>query len=37
MSGARHDEPGAVRVSVRTRWDDCDRYGHVNNAAYLVS
>ncbi len=23
-------------VGVRTRWDDCDRYGHVNNAAYLA-
>lgn len=25
-----------VRVSVRSRWDDCDRYGHVNNAAFLA-
>ncbi len=23
-------------VRVRSRWDDCDRYGHVNNAAYLA-
>lgn len=22
-------------VQVRSRWDDCDRYGHVNNAGYL--
>ena len=22
-------------VRVRSRWDDCDRYGHVNNAAFL--
>lgn len=27
---------GGTRVTVRTRWDDCDRYGHVNNAAYLA-
>lgn len=24
-----------VTVRVRSRWDDCDRYGHVNNAAFL--
>lgn len=24
------------RVQVRTRWDDCDRYGHVNNASYIA-
>ena len=23
-------------VRVRSRWDDCDQYGHVNNAAYLA-
>lgn len=23
-------------VQVRTRWDDCDRNGHVNNAAYVA-
>lgn len=23
-------------VQVRTRWDDCDRLGHVNNAAYAA-
>src|SRR5438128_2406327 len=23
-------------IRVRTRWDDCDRHGHVNNAAYLA-
>lgn len=23
-------------VRVRSRWDDCDRYGHVNNAAFLA-
>ncbi len=23
-------------VQVRSRWDDCDRYGHVNNAGYLA-
>ena len=22
-------------VQIRSRWDDCDRYGHVNNAGYL--
>ena len=22
-------------VRLRSRWDDCDRYGHVNNAAFL--
>jgi len=26
----------AGRVRLRTRWDDCDRFGHVNNAAYLA-
>ena len=26
--------PTAVRV--RTRWDDCDHFGHVNNAAYVA-
>lgn len=36
MSGAARDEQGRARVSVRTRWDDCDRYDHVNNAAYLA-
>lgn len=36
MTRALHIEPGGVRVSLRTRWDDCDRYGHVNNAAYLA-
>lgn len=25
-----------VTVSVRARWDDCDGFGHVNNAAYLA-
>jgi acyl-CoA thioesterase FadM len=25
-----------VAVEVRSRWDDADRYGHVNNAAYLA-
>jgi len=31
--------PGAASpttVQVRTRWDDCDRNGHVNNAAYVA-
>ena len=23
-------------VRVRSRWDDCDRYGHVNNAGYVA-
>jgi acyl-CoA thioesterase FadM len=23
-------------VRIRSRWDDCDRYGHVNNAGYLA-
>lgn len=36
MSRVDVDEAAGVRVSVRTRWDDCDRYGHVNNAAYLA-
>lgn len=27
---------GEVTVHVRARWDDCDRYGHVNNAAYIA-
>lgn len=36
MSAEPRSEPAGVRVSVRTRWDDCDRYGHVNNAAYLA-
>lgn len=26
----------STRVRVRTRWDDCDRNGHVNNAAYAA-
>lgn len=30
---AAGDSRGAT-VHVRTRWDDCDRNGHVNNAAY---
>lgn len=25
-----------VTVAVRARWDDCDGFGHVNNAAYLA-
>ena len=25
-----------VTVSIRARWDDCDGFGHVNNAAYLA-
>lgn len=30
-------EPARIAgVLVRTRWDDCDRNGHVNNAAYLA-
>lgn len=28
--------PGHMTVRVRSRWDDCDRYGHVNNAAFLA-
>jgi acyl-CoA thioesterase FadM len=36
MTGGGHDERSGARVNVRTRWDDCDRYGHVNNAAYLA-
>lgn len=28
--------PRTATVRVRSRWDDCDRYGHVNNAAYLA-
>lgn len=28
--------PGLTTVRVRSRWDDCDRYGHVNNAAFLA-
>jgi acyl-CoA thioesterase FadM len=23
-------------VKIRSRWDDCDQYGHVNNAAYVA-
>jgi acyl-CoA thioesterase FadM len=32
------DRPGRPipTVRVRARWDDCDRYGHVNNAAFLA-
>ncbi len=31
-------EPGPPRAATRVsvRWDDCDRFGHVNNAAYLA-
>jgi len=29
-------EPRTATVHVRSRWDDCDRYGHVNNAAYVA-
>ena len=36
MTSERWDEPAGARVGVRTRWDDCDRYGHVNNAAYVA-
>lgn len=28
--------PRTATVRVRSRWDDCDRYGHVNSAAYLA-
>lgn len=30
------DGPSPTTVQVRTRWDDCDRFGHVNNAAYVA-
>ncbi len=23
-------------ISIRARWDDCDRFGHLNNAAYVA-
>lgn len=34
----RMDALGARRIAVRlrARWDDCDTYGHVNNATYLA-
>jgi len=41
VTGRRHDTALApleiVRtVQVRSRWDDCDRHGHVNNAGYVA-
>jgi len=32
------DQPGGPlqTVRIRSRWDDCDRYGHLNNAAFLA-
>lgn len=36
MSGPGGAARGGIRVTVRTRWDDCDGYGHVNNAAFLA-
>lgn len=32
----RPGPPPSATVRVCARWDDCDRYGHVNNAAYLA-
>lgn len=29
-------EAARATVRVRSRWDDCDRYGHVNNAGYVA-
>lgn len=36
MTRPRSADRAAETVRLRTRWDDCDRYGHVNNAAYLA-
>ena len=36
MSTASRGDATTASVRVRSRWDDCDRYGHVNNAAYLA-
>ena len=36
---AAHMDPlvgGRIVVRLRARWDDCDSYGHVNNAMYLT-
>jgi acyl-CoA thioesterase FadM len=36
MSTDRPPAGSTATVRVRSRWDDSDRYGHVNNAAYLA-
>lgn len=36
MSRDRPATRSTATVRVRSRWDDSDRYGHVNNAAYLA-
>ncbi|MBI3747315.1 MAG: alpha-glucan family phosphorylase [Chloroflexi bacterium] len=36
MSAADAAGRPRLTVRVRSRWDDCDRYGHVNNAAFLA-
>lgn len=36
MSNHDRQEATTSVVRVRSRWDDCDQYGHVNNAAYLA-
>ena len=36
MSNHKRREATTSVVRVRSRWDDCDQYGHVNNAAYLA-
>jgi acyl-CoA thioesterase FadM len=36
VSSDNRPRPSTATVRVRSRWDDSDRYGHVNNAAYLA-
>lgn len=36
MSASHHGDRQSLTVRVRSRWDDCDRYGHVNNAAVVA-
>jgi acyl-CoA thioesterase FadM len=36
MSALDHAGRASLTVRVRSRWDDCDRYGHVNNAAFVA-
>ena len=36
MNAGAHGGRALPMVRVRSRWDDCDGYGHVNNAAFLA-
>lgn len=36
MSTVHQGDRALPVIRVRSRWDDCDRYGHVNNSAFLA-